>query len=464
MRRAGLQSLRLRLTLLFALVTSLAIALLGLFLDFALSSQLAAREREQLAGKAELFLHVISEIRSPAELEGARHRFADILIGHGELRADILDRSGAPVLALSSHAWPPSLPDEAVRQGATEAETGGAGEPFRVLGMAAAIPGSAEKLVVAIALSGAETKQILGRFRISIVLACLLSSAVAGALGYVAAIRGLRPLRNMVRAAAGIGAEQLDRRLDLGEVPVELRELAESFNGMLARLQDSFRRLSDFSSDLAHELRTPLTNLILHSQIALSRPRDEAKLRAVLASGLEELERLARMVNDMLFIAKADHSQIQLAREPVPVEEEVAKVFDYFQALAEERNVGLSCDGSGRARGDRGMIRRVLANLVSNAIRHAQAGSTVTVELVQDGSALRIEVHNRGIPIGETDAKRAFDRFYRGESSRTASSEGAGLGLAIVKSIVELHGGSAAASATRAGTTFRVTLPGAHAC
>lgn len=458
-----LQSLRLRLTFLFALVTSLAIGLLGLFLEFALSSQIAGREREQLAGKAELFMHVISETRSPAELEGARHRFADILIGHGEMRADILDTAGNPLLALSSYRWPSSLLMEAKRQGRAEAQMSDAGEPFRLLGVATALPGSDERAVVAIALSGTEGRQLLAGFRTTIILACLLSSVVAGALGYVAAVRGLRPLRKMVRAAAGIGADQLDQRLELREVPAELRELAESFNGMLSRLEQSFRRLSDFSSDLAHELRTPLTNLILHSQIALSRPRDEAQLGAVLAAGLEELERLARMVNDMLFIAKADHAQIRLAQEEVQIEQEVAKVFDYFQAVAEEKGVRLSSEGSATVLGDRGMVRRALANLVSNAIRHASENSKVRVRLAQQeaAGAVVIEVHNEGTQIGEMEAQRVFDRFYRGEASRTSSTEGAGLGLAIVKSIVDLHGGSTAVSPTGTGTMFRVTLPSA---
>lgn len=452
------QSLRLRLTLLFALVTSLAIGLLGLFLDFALSSQLAGREREQLEGKAQLFMHLISEARSPAALEGARHRFADVLIGHGDMRADILDAAGNPLLALSSYPWPPSLLAQVREQGRAEAQTKEAGEPFRLLGVAAAMPGSQERAVVAIAMSETAGRQILTRFRATIVLACLLSSAVAGALGYAAAVRGLRPLRKMVRAAAGIGADQLDQRLELREVPAELRDLAESFNGMLSRLELSFRRLSDFSSDLAHELRTPLTNLILHSQIALSRPRDEAQLRTVLAAGLEELERLARMVNDMLFLARADHAQIRLARERVPVEEEVAKVFEYFQPLAEEREVRLACEGAATGWADRGMVRRVVANLVSNAVRHAQAGSTVVVRLAHTPGNAVIEVRNDGAPIGTEDARRVFDRFYRAQASRALSSEGAGLGLAIVKSIAELHGGAAAAEATPTGTLLRVTL------
>ena len=454
------RSLRIRLTLLFALVTSVSIVLLGVFLDFALSSQLSAREREELAGKAELFKHVLSETHSRADLEAARHRFADILVGHAGLRADVLDATGVPVVRLSAYRWPSTLSADAARDGVAEKLVMEEGEPFRLLAVSSPLPGSTEPLVVAMAMSGADAKQILARFRTTIVLACLLSSLAAGALGYAAAVRGLRPLRNMVRAAAGIGADQLDQRLEIREVPPELRELAESFNGMLARLEQSFRRLSDFSSDLAHELRTPLTNLILHSQVALSRPREEGELRGVLTSGLEELERLARMVNDMLFIAKADHAQIRLAQEHLALESEVGKVFEYFQPLAEERNVRLACDGSATAWADRSMVRRVIANLVSNAVRHAQPSSTVTVKLSSGDGAAAINVHNEGSPLSEREAERVFDRFYRGESSRTVSSEGAGLGLAIVKSIVDLHGGTASARATPTGTTFRVTLPG----
>ena len=452
-------SLRARLTLLFALVTSIAIGLLGVFLDFALSSQLATLEREEIAGKAELFAHVLSETDSGATLETARHRFADILVGHAGLRADILDDSGNTVLALSSYRWPSGLSAAAARGGRFEMLVTESGEPFRLLGVSGSLRNSSEALVIAIALSGAEAKQILGRFRATIVLACLLSSVAAGALGFAAAVRGLRPLRSMVGAAARIGVDQLDQRLEIRQVPLELRELAESFNEMLARLEQSFRRLSEFSSDLAHELRTPLTNLILHSQVALGRPRAEPELRAVLASGLEELERLARMVNDMLFIAKLDHSQFRLVREEFVIEEEVGKVFDYFQPLAEERNVRLTCDGTALAWADRGMVRRVIANLVSNAVRHAEPGTTVTVRLTMDSRHAVVDVDNRGSRLGEREAERVFDRFYRGESSRAASSEGAGLGLAIVKSIVDLHGGVALARATPDGTTFHVRLP-----
>jgi two-component system heavy metal sensor histidine kinase CusS len=260
----------------------------------------------------------------------------------------------------------------------------------------------------------------------------------------------------MVHAAGLISAEQLHGRLDARHIPQELRELAESFNAMLDRLEGSFRRLSAFSSDLAHELRTPLNSLMLQAQVSLDKPRTAEHLRGVLASGLEELERMSRMVNDMLFLAKADHAQIALDRQFFSLEDEVAKVFDYFEPLALERDIRLEREGAASVRADRGMVRRVLANLVSNAVRHADAGSRVRVRLTTEPAGVGVAVVNRGAQVCATDAERLFDRFYRADASRSA--DGAGLGLAIVKSIVELHGGKASVGSAEGETTFRVTF------
>lgn len=451
--RLSPKSLRFRLTLLFAAVTTAAVALLGVYLDYALAAQLAAREREQLAAKLRLFTHVLSETGSSASLEESRHRLADVLAGHEGLHASVLDGRGKPLLELSPFPWR-RLP--VVETGVEDFPTV-QGVPYRSL-IAPARLGGGEPVLVALAQSRVESRQILHRFHETVILACVLGSLAAGALGYFAAVRGLRPLGRIVRAATAISAERLDDRLDVKDAPLELQDMAQSFNAMLARLESSFRRLTEFSADLAHELRTPLNNLMLQAQVALDKPRDETQLRQVLSSGLEELERLSRLVNDMLFIAKADHSQIVLAGEDFVLEQEVAKVFDYFEAVAEERGVHLACEGTASVTGDRAMVRRMIANLVSNAVRHAEDGSTVRVRLSSAGSAALLEVQNRGVPLAASDATRVFDRFYRAQTSRTVATEGAGLGLAIVKSIVELHGGEASVASSPTGTTFRVTL------
>jgi two-component system heavy metal sensor histidine kinase CusS len=309
---------------------------------------------------------------------------------------------------------------------------------------------------VALAQDISESRHIVTGFRTTIVLACLLASVLAGGLGYLAAVKGLQPLRVMSRAAARVSAERLDERLELTDVPRELQDLAESFNAMLVRLQNSFRRLSEFSADLAHELRTPLTRLTLQAQVALDRPRNEAELRGVLESGLEELERLTRMVNDMLFLAKADHAQLNLELKPLPLEEEVDKILEYFEPVASDRGVRLERQGAATASADRAMIRRALANLVSNAIRYADPGSTALVRLRNERGAAVAEVENRWPALSEADRLRVFDRFYRAETSR--ASQGTGLGLAIVKSIVELHGGAVSAASDGRRTVFRMAL------
>ena len=449
-----MRSLRLRLTALFALVTSLSIAAVGVFLDYSLSMQLAAREQEELAGKAELFSHVLAGMGSPTEIRENEHRFSEVLIGHGDLRAAILEPAGRPVLELASFPWPEELIDRAARG----EPAGGAafleGTPYRVLVSLVQIRDV--RVLVALAQDISESRHIVTGFRTTIVLACLLASVLAGGMGYLAAVKGLQPLRVMSRAAARVSAERLDERLQLTDVPRELQDLAESFNAMLVRLQNSFRRLSEFSADLAHELRTPLTRLTLQAQVALDRPRNEAELRGVLESGLEELERLTRMVNDMLFLAKADHAQLNLELQLLPLEEEVDKILEYFEPVASDRGVRLERQGAATASADRAMIRRALANLVSNAIRYADPGSTALVRLRNERGAAVAEVENRGPALSEADRLRVFDRFYRAETSR--ASQGTGLGLAIVKSIVELHGGAVSAASDGRRTVFRMAL------
>ena len=453
------RSLRLRLTVLFAVVTSLAIGALGIYLDYALAGQLAARQQEELHGKLELFRHLLTELPDRRAIVLERHRFADAMVGHGELYAEVLDESGVPIVKLSPFDFPAALVRAAASGTAVSETVRVAGEPFRVLVAPAPLGKGVDAVVVGIAHDTAEARQILARFRTTILIACALGTILAGGLAYFAAVRGLRPLRKMVDAAARISAERLDERLASADVPLELRDLADSFNAMLSRLENSFKRLSDFSSDLAHELRTPIGNLMLHSQVALDRPRSESELRHVLESGLEELGRLSRLVNDMLFLAKADHAQLKLKRETVPLEQEVAKVFEYFEPLAAERKVQLVCNGVGTIAADRSMIRRALANVVSNAVRHAVVASIVNVAVKRERATVVVEITNRGAALSAEDCDRVFDRFFRAESSRSEPTDGAGLGLAIVKSIVELHEGKVSAGSYAEHTFFRIELP-----
>jgi two-component system heavy metal sensor histidine kinase CusS len=314
---------------------------------------------------------------------------------------------------------------------------------------------------VALALDIAHHLEFLSAFRRSLwlaVVACILLTAL---LGWIAARRGLVPVRDMARVAHGISASRLAHRLPLDAVPAELTQLASAFNDMLGRLEDSFRRLSDFSSDIAHELRTPINNLMMQTQVALSKARSAEEYSEVLYSNLEEYDRLARMIADMLFLAKADNGLIVPRIEAIDLADEVRQLFDFYEALAEELGVRPELAGAGYLRGDRLMLRRALANLLSNALHHTPRGGTILVRIeeLQPTGKISLSVENPGETIPAAHLPRLFDRFYRADASRQRSQEGAGLGLAITKSIVEAHGGEIAVRSAEGITRFEAIFP-----
>jgi len=299
----------------------------------------------------------------------------------------------------------------------------------------------------------------MASFRKSLWIFVAFGVLLTGLLGWFDAQRGLAPVRNIAQVAKGISATRLGDRLPRESVPAELTDLAASFNDMLGRLEDSFRRLSDFSSDLAHELRTPVSNLMTQTHVALSRPRSAEEYREILYSNIEEYDRLARMIADMLFLAKADNDLIVPHRENIDLATEVDELIGFYEALADEQGVRVSRIGIGSISGDRLMIRRAISNLLSNAIRHTPRGGAVKVEVRDLGNdGVRIAVENPGQAIPPEHLRRLFDRFYRVDACRQRIGEGAGLGLAITKSIVEAHGGAISVSAERDTVRFEISI------
>jgi two-component system, OmpR family, heavy metal sensor histidine kinase CusS len=278
-------------------------------------------------------------------------------------------------------------------------------------------------------------------------------------LGWAAAYRGLLPLREISATVAAVSAEHLDKPLPEAGVPPELRALVLAFNHMLARLEDSFRRLSEFSADLAHELRTPVHNLLIQTQVTLSREREASDYRANLQSNLEELERLSRMSTDMLFLARADNSLIALKRERIDLHKEVDQLRGFYEAYASERGVGLAQSGAATIFADRLMIQRALSNLLSNAIRFTSAGKRVSVTILEGAETATVTVTNPGPEIAAEHLSKIFERLYRVDPARREGEAGhAGLGLAIANSIVEMHGGSIRAESDAGETSFTITL------
>ena len=287
-------------------------------------------------------------------------------------------------------------------------------------------------------------------------LACLIAIAAT----WLAVHQGHAPIRRISQQINRINSEQLHLRLDSTGVPAELAPMATAFNEMIDRLEDGFRRLSNFSGDIAHELRTPITNLTTQTQVALSRARTAQEYREILYSNLEEYERMAKMIGNMLFLAKADNGLIEPERSVVPLMAELRELADFFEAWCEERQVTIivSGDQAATAAADKAMLRRALSNLLSNAIRHTPKGGAILADVHNNAGAVRISITNPGPTIAPEHLTHLFERFYRPDASRHRNGEGAGLGLAIVKSIVQAHGGQVSASSDNGVTRFEVLL------
>ena len=296
------------------------------------------------------------------------------------------------------------------------------------------------------------------RYLMGVLLAGILASAI---IGIVTARRGMKPLADIAQAAERITASHMQERMDATQWPSELVLLAQAFDGMLDRLEDSFNRLSQFSADLAHELRTPINNLRGEAEVALSRPREAEEYREILASSLEEYSRLSHMTDNLLFLAKADAEQAGVTFLPLDAPAEIGKIITFYEAVAAEQNVRMVCEGDGTVNADPVLFRRAISNLLSNALCYTPSGGKITFSIhLINGKGTEIICSDTGSGIAQEHLSKIFDRFYRIKPSQAMQAEGAGLGLAIVKSIVSLHGGDITAqSVVGEGTSMRLFFP-----
>lgn len=270
--------------------------------------------------------------------------------------------------------------------------------------------------------------------------------------------RGLQPLREMAQSLGGIGPDQLKERIGSAGWPRELQPLAIAFDQMLERLDDSFTRLSQFSADLAHELRTPIANMLGEAQVALTRERKATEYRETIESAVAECERLSRIVDNLLFVARVDAAREPISRQRFDARAAVEKIAAFYQTVADDHHVTITCTGDGQIYADPDLFERAVGNLLDNALRFTPAHGSIRIGLSKRNTDFEVAVTDNGSGIATEHLPRVFDRFYRAEASR--SSDGAGLGLALVKSIVELHGGSATIqSEVGQGTTIKLIFP-----
>jgi two-component system heavy metal sensor histidine kinase CusS len=292
-----------------------------------------------------------------------------------------------------------------------------------------------------------------------LLIVVLSGSILASALIAITVTRhGLRPLGEMTRSLERIGPTHLNERVAPGSWPRELQPLAVAFDDMLARLEASFTRLSQFSADLAHELRTPIANILGEAQVTLTRERSPEEYREVIESTIAECERLSGIVDNLLFVARVDADRESIERKEFDGRAAVEKIAAFYRTIAEDRHIAINCTGEGEIYGDPVLFGRAVSNLVDNALRFTPDGGTIQISITVKTAHSEVTVSDNGCGIAPEHLPRVFDRFYRVDSSR--SSDGAGLGLALVKSIVDLHGGSAKIeSEANRGTTGTVTFP-----
>jgi heavy metal sensor kinase len=307
----------------------------------------------------------------------------------------------------------------------------------------------------------ARTREALARYLTTLLALVPVAVGLGAAGGAVLAGRALRPVREMSGAARQITAEDLHRRLARRGADDEIDHLADTLNTMLAGLEAAFAQARRFSADAAHELRTPLTVLKGEMEVALRGARSPEEYRRVLHSGLEEVEHLIRLVEDLLLFSR---SAVALGPPPARVELEPL-VLDALEAgvrRAQGAGVTVRADALEPAAvlGDAGALRRALGNLVDNAVKYTPAGGKVELSLLVGEGQARIVVRDTGIGIDPADAARIFDPFVRLDAARSRDAGGAGLGLALVRAIVDAHGGAITVESTPgAGSRFTVRLP-----
>nr|WP_233631884.1 heavy metal sensor histidine kinase [Burkholderia cenocepacia] len=452
-----------RLTLAFAAVAALVFALTGAYLYRSLSAELTRRDDIEISAKLNQFLQLARASGSTAALRADPAVFHDVLLSHPGVYLGIYDAQHRPLVEHSDEAG-----NTLASVISASHPAGNAGSPFtcappgigtsRCVYARETLP-SGEAIQVALARTATDRQSLLESYRVDIWLAAAVGALLVGALGYAVASRGLRPVESLGRQTSRIEAHNLNARLDARGGPVELRELATSVNRMLDRLERAFVRLSQFSSDLAHDMRTPLANVISSSQITLSRARTTDEYEALIESNIEECERLQRMIENMLFLARTDNARQHLKTAELDAGSELRRLASYFQALADEAGVRIDVHGEAPVVADATLFRRAVSNLASNALEHAQAASTIELAVSVQGSYAVVEVTNRGVAIPPEQVERIFERFYRIDSSRHGAARNAGLGLAIVKSIMELHRGKVEVASRDGRTTFALYFP-----
>ena len=461
-------SLATRLTLWYAASTFILIATSAGLLYWVLVRNVNREQDQFLVDTVQIMREILRDrpndivsLRQEVEEEGAARQYTRMFMR-------IVDQQGGVIMETPGtgnliETWPPaSVPADLVPSVASDAAC--RVRACRVLAAWAYVGSGRDKqYLIQEAVDRTAEQDLLVNYRRRLWAVLGLAFLAAGVVGHGIARQGMRPLQSITATAGRIRSSNLHERIETGGLPSELAILADTFNRMIAHIEDAFERLSSLSADLAHELRTPVNNLRGELEVALGRSRSASDYEATIASALEECVRLSHMIDSLMFLARAELPHAQIHRTRVDVRDELVAVAEFYEPAASEAGLLLHVVEPGAvklaAELDRALFQRAISNLVTNAIAYTPRGGTVQLRASQSERDLRVEVIDTGVGIAPEHLSRVSDRFYRVDRSRSSTSGGLGLGLAIVKSIVQFHGGTVhVVSQPGSGTTVTLVL------
>jgi two-component system heavy metal sensor histidine kinase CusS len=455
-------SLTLRLALVFALLAFALLATLGVALYRELERELIMRDDAALISRVDQLRNLLNDSNTLDLIKTKPELFQNML-GNRESVLSIAAPGHKPLLLVNPGGIDlPSVPtvpkDHVLELADVHHFPGINGVPYASVS-AAIDSGDLGSLQVTTGRLMTERTAMLASYRLRVYILASIAAITLALVGYLLVHRGLRPLRRLARHAHGVGVGNLDQRLESHGAPKELSPMIDAFNTMLERLAKGFVQLGQVSTDMAHELRTPINNLLGETQVALQQNRSVDSYQQLLASNVEELERLARMLDNMLFLARSDATSALRQRQELHAWDEVERIADYFEGLAGDVDMRIHAEGKGVIWAEPMLLRRALANLCANAIKYGAPGSELVIRAVPDTLGIYLTVSNQGETIAGEHLPRLFERFYRVDEARERSAQSNGLGLSIVATIMQLHNGRYSVRSQAGVTCFELFFP-----
>ncbi len=417
-------SLSLRLSLSLAALVVAALGAVCAVIYVATAANLEARQQSELEEKASLVRHLVNEAEPLADATGLRMLLEDVGIGYAGMMLHVAVPGSAPMFV--SPGWTiERAPRQRVMQTAMRWD-----------------PAPGDIIVAELRLDTRADDRLLAGLAATLLAAALAGAVVTAIASHALVRRGLAPIARLAAQLRRIRPGDGTLRLEAGARDRELQLFVERFETLLGEVDSAYAQLAAFNADVAHELRTPLAVLIADSEVMLSRPRTDAQWREASGRHLEDLRRLAAIVTDMLFLARADQASAARTTWVPSLASLVGEVVDYHEAAFEEQRLSVRVIGDAAGSVDAELLKRAVSNLLSNAARYGRPGSTVEIEVTREaGETLRLAVRNEGPDIAPEHLPRLFDRFYRAGASGEQTDGHHGLGLAIVAAIARRHGG-----------------------